>query len=173
MSQPRSDSRKFHCTHQFPGRCGRSVANHLYACGRCWRKLAGPAAAGDPHHRGTAGAQPGTHPRVHCGCGVLHIVAGRRLAKVMIDVGAEMEHLPANDPRPGRRRQRFLWPGDRRLVVTTRVDLDDLGREYLEASLQADRSRRRRAKMGIVVVAVLGVIVGAAVAALMIFFVGN
>ena len=39
MSQPRSDSRKFHCTHQCPGRCGRSVANHLYACGRCWRKL--------------------------------------------------------------------------------------------------------------------------------------
>ena len=39
MSQPRSDSRQLHCTHQCPGRCGRSVANHLYACGRCWRKL--------------------------------------------------------------------------------------------------------------------------------------
>ena len=39
MSQPRSDSRKLHCTHQCPGRCGRSVANHLCACGRCWRKL--------------------------------------------------------------------------------------------------------------------------------------
>jgi hypothetical protein len=39
MSQPRSDSRKLHCTHRCPGRCGRSVANHLYACGPCWRKL--------------------------------------------------------------------------------------------------------------------------------------
>jgi hypothetical protein len=39
MNRPRTDSGKFHCTHQCPGRCGRSVANHLYACGRCWRKL--------------------------------------------------------------------------------------------------------------------------------------
>lgn len=25
--------------HQCPGRCGRSVSNHLYACERCWRSL--------------------------------------------------------------------------------------------------------------------------------------
>jgi hypothetical protein len=29
MSQPRSDSRKFHCTHQCPGRCWRKLPAQL------------------------------------------------------------------------------------------------------------------------------------------------
>ena len=40
--------------HRCPGRCGRAVPNHLYACGPCWRKLPGQlqreirATVGDP-----------------------------------------------------------------------------------------------------------------------------
>jgi hypothetical protein len=57
MSQPRTQAppqqgRATH--HQCPGRCGRTVPNHLYACGACWRKLPGAlqrairASAADP-----------------------------------------------------------------------------------------------------------------------------
>ena len=28
-------------THQCPGRCGRTMPSHLYACRSCWRKLPG------------------------------------------------------------------------------------------------------------------------------------
>jgi hypothetical protein len=59
MSQPRTDlrptSQHRHGTHHWcPGRCGRTVPNHLYACGSCWRKLPGAlqrairASAADP-----------------------------------------------------------------------------------------------------------------------------
>jgi hypothetical protein len=44
MSQPRTQAqqqqRRANC-HQCPGRCGRTVPNHLYACGSCWRRLPG------------------------------------------------------------------------------------------------------------------------------------
>ncbi|AEV73614.1 hypothetical protein MycrhN_3076 [Mycolicibacterium rhodesiae NBB3] len=44
MSEPRSirpapRGRADRACHQCPGRCGRSVPNHLYACERCWRRL--------------------------------------------------------------------------------------------------------------------------------------
>jgi hypothetical protein len=58
MSQPRTDTppAQHHRrdAHQCPGRCGRTVPNHLYACRSCWRKLPGElqrairATAADP-----------------------------------------------------------------------------------------------------------------------------
>lgn len=45
MSQPRTNRplapQYRHGTHQCPGRRGRTVPSHLYACRSCWRKLPG------------------------------------------------------------------------------------------------------------------------------------
>ncbi len=80
------------------------------------------------------------------------LLGARGLARAVVDIGAHMERLRANDALRGPRRKRLPWPGHRRLV-TTRIDLDDMGREFLEASIRAESSRRRRGTAVIVVIA--------------------
>ncbi len=66
------------------------------------------------------------------------LLHGPQLAKATVDTGAELTPMSDTQRR---------WRGPRRLV--TRVDLNDTGREFLEASISTDRSRRRRRSMQI------------------------
>ncbi len=61
------------------------------------------------------------------------LLHGPQLAKATVDTGAELTPI-SDTPRQ--------WRAPRRLV--TRVDINDTGREFLEASIRTDRSRRRR-----------------------------
>ena len=92
------------------------------------------------------------------------LLQGGQLAKATVDTGAELTPVP-RDPSDGGRRLWSVerWTKPRRLV--TRVELDEIGHEFLEASMRTDRSRRlrRRTQVGAVIV-VLALIAGAAVA---------
>jgi WD40 repeat protein len=94
------------------------------------------------------------------------LLQGGQLAKATVDTGAEL--TPVSRPRDSSGAHRPLWTVERwttprRLV--TRVDLDDTGHEFLEASMRTDRSRRRRRRTQVVaVIAVLALIAGVAVA---------
>lgn len=95
------------------------------------------------------------------------LLQGGQLAKATVDTGAELAPLPRSGDPSGAHRPLWTldrWTTPRRLVVT-RVDLDDTGHEFLEASMRTDRShrRRRRTQVGAVMV-VLALIAGAAVA---------
>ena len=98
------------------------------------------------------------------------LLQGRPLAKAMVDTGAELEPVtaagePATDGHPSRAALTGPWRHRRRL--TTRVDLDDNAREFLEASADAEHSRRLRAKTKTVaIIATLAVIAATAVAGL-------
>ncbi|HWS94131.1 MAG TPA: WD40 repeat domain-containing protein, partial [Mycobacterium sp.] len=90
------------------------------------------------------------------------LLQGRQLAKAVVDTGAELQRI--TEPSAPRRHWRTpgWWPGRRRLL--TRVDLDETGREFLEASIRTDRARRlRRITQVAAVIAVLVVITAAAV----------
>ena len=95
------------------------------------------------------------------------LLQGRQLAKATVDTGAEMGPVRMRDrPSSGgpNRRMRLptWWHGHRRLV--TRVDLNEAGRDFLGASMRADRARRRRRAMQVVgVILVLAVIAFTAV----------
>jgi len=93
----------------------------------------------------------------HDNSALLH---GRQLTKATVDIGAELEPVAKSDEdRKRRLRLPNWWPGDRRLV--TRVDLNEVGRAFLEASMRTDRSRRR-----LRIIEVVGVIVVFAAAAM-------
>ena len=95
------------------------------------------------------------------------LLQGGQLAKATVDTGAELTPVarPLNSSGAHRRLWSLeRWTKPRRLV--TRVDLDETGHEFLEASMRTDRSRRirRRTQVGAVIV-VLALIAGAAGAA--------
>ena len=89
------------------------------------------------------------------------LLQGGQLAKTKVDTGAETEPVSKEAPTQTDVVRRSLkrptwWPG-RRLLVT-RVDLNDIGQEFLEASIRSDRSRRRRTTMRVVaVIAILAI----------------
>jgi TIR domain/AAA ATPase domain len=84
------------------------------------------------------------------------LLPSRQLAKATVDLGAEFTPL---DPRTGR------WRGRRRLV--SRVDLNDSGRAFLDASMRAARSRRRRTLVGVIsVITVFALVAATAVVGL-------
>src|SRR5262249_24413597 len=78
----------------------------------------------------------------------------RQRAKATVDTGAELEPVDKID-EDRKRRLAFpkWWQGDRRLV--TRVDLNEIGRAFLEASMRTYRSRRRRRITQVVAVVTL------------------
>ncbi|AGB26727.1 WD40 repeat-containing protein (plasmid) [Mycobacterium sp. JS623] len=95
------------------------------------------------------------------------LLAGGQLAKAKVDTGAEMKHTTEIKAPPAGRKQRTRapkwWPGRRQLV--TRVDLNRDGRAFLEASIRADQSRRRRLTTQVVaVIAILAIATATSVA---------
>ena len=88
------------------------------------------------------------------------LLQGGQLAKAAVDTGAELEPVKSNEPAPApqrRVRSPRWWPGKRQLA--TRVEFNDIGREFLEASIRADRKRRRRRAMLVTaVIAILALI---------------
>ena len=81
------------------------------------------------------------------------LLQGRQLTRASVDIGAEMEPISKDEPSQTHSLTEHLkssrwWPGRRRLV--TRVDLNEIGRDFLEASIRTDRSRRRRATIGVI-----------------------
>ena len=75
------------------------------------------------------------------------LLQGGKLTKAMVDTGAKLEPLRDNiGGETSGPKRRFGLPGlgsrPRRLL--TRVELNDTGREFLEASIRTDRTRRRR-----------------------------
>ncbi len=100
---------------------------------------------------------------VASGRDVSALLQGRQLAKATVDTGAELQPVDATDGSPAGARKRLgtlpWWPRPGRLV--TLVNLNDTGREFLEASIRADRSRRRRQIMRVatamVILAVIAV----------------
>ena len=83
-----------------------------------------------------------------------------------MDTGADLEPVAKSDEDPslGKMRVRLpaWWPGQRRLV--TDVEFNDAGREFLEASIRADRAHHRRRRTQVVaVIVILAVIAGAAI----------
>ena len=90
------------------------------------------------------------------------LLQGRQLAKAAVDTGAELERITKPSMQQRHWKTPGWWPGGRRLV--TRVDLNETGREFLEASIRADRARRlRRITQVAAVIAVLVLITAAAV----------
>jgi WD40 repeat protein len=95
------------------------------------------------------------------------LLPARLLAKATVDLGAELQPTTdgSGDAAPRRKRRITLprwWPGHRRLV--TRVDLNDTGRAFLDASIRSARSRRRRTLIGVIgVITVFAVVAAAAV----------
>ena len=85
----------------------------------------------------------------------------RKLTKATVDTGAELE--PVRDSIGGQTsgpKRHFGLPklGSRRRRLVTRVELNDTGREFLEASLRAERARRRRTTLRVVsVIAILAI----------------
>ena len=86
------------------------------------------------------------------------LLQGRQLAKATVDTGAELQRLGSTDERvsgePNRRVKLPKWSSRHRRLVT-RVDLNDTGREFLDASIRADRSRRHSRMMQVAAVMVL------------------
>lgn len=81
------------------------------------------------------------------------LLQGRQLVKAVIDTGAELRlTVPAGQPH---RAARLPTWSDRHHALTTRVDLNDSGREFLDASIRADRTRRRNRLMQYAAVVVL------------------
>ena len=74
------------------------------------------------------------------------LLQGRRLTKAVVDTGAELNLVTksaSSRPPENKRRLRLpRWNRSRQLV--TRVDLDEDGREFLKASIRADRAHRHR-----------------------------
>ena len=105
---------------------------------------------------------------VASGRDVSALLQGRQLAKATVDTGAELQPVTVTDGRQAAERKRRVtlptWrPRSGRLV--TRVNLNDTGREFLEASMRADRSRRRRQMIRVAsVMVVLALIAVTAVA---------
>ena len=94
------------------------------------------------------------------------LLQGGQLAKASVDIGAELEPVTMSNANvsAGRNRRWHLprwWPSHRRLV--SRVELNDTGREFLEASIRSDRARRRRRRA--LVVGVIVILAAAAVTA--------
>jgi WD40 repeat protein len=95
------------------------------------------------------------------------LLQGGQLAKVSVDIGAELEPVTTSKANGSSGRHRrwhppTWWPSHRRLV--SRVELNDTGREFLEASIRNDRARQRRRRMQVVaVIVILALIAGAAV----------
>ena len=89
------------------------------------------------------------------------LLQGGQLARAKVDTGAEMKRANGIDAEPAAEQDRRSkapnwWPGHRRLV--TRVDLNHDGRAFLEASIRADQSRRRRAVTRVIgVIAILAI----------------
>jgi WD40 repeat protein len=83
------------------------------------------------------------------------LLQGRQLAKATVEAGAELESAKDSD-RSSLAGRKFgfkiptWWPSRDQLV--TRVELNDAGREFFEASIRADRARRRRTAMRVVAV---------------------
>ena len=86
------------------------------------------------------------------------LLQGRQLAKATVDTGAELQRPGSTDERvsgePNRRVKLPKWSSRHRRLVT-RVDLNDTGREFLDASIRADRSRRHSRMMQVAAVMVL------------------
>ena len=88
------------------------------------------------------------------------LLQGGQLAKAKVDTGAEMKRArqphqpnPPTEPKSVPRVPNW-WPGRHRL--TTRVDLNHDAEAFLDASIRADQSRRRRAAARVVgVIAIL------------------
>ena len=98
---------------------------------------------------------------VASGRDVSALLQGRQLSKAMVDTGAGMEPVAETNACVSGERKRLVklpkWGRRRRLV--TRVDLNGTGREFLGASIRADRSRRRRQMMQVAsVMAILALI---------------
>ena len=88
------------------------------------------------------------------------LLQGGQLARAKVDTGAEMKRANGIDADPAGQDRRSKapnwWPGHRRLV--TRVDLNHDGKAFLEASIRADQSRRRRAATRVIgVIAILAI----------------
>jgi WD40 repeat protein len=66
------------------------------------------------------------------------LLQGRQLTRAAVDTGAELQAVDRT------------WPRRHRLV--TRVELNDTGREFLEASMRTDRARRRRRVLSVAAV---------------------
>jgi hypothetical protein len=83
------------------------------------------------------------------------LLQGRQLAKATVEAGAELEPVKDSD-RKSLAGAKFgfttptWWPSRDQLV--TRVELNQAGREFLEASIRADRTRRRRTAMRVAAV---------------------
>ena len=107
------------------------------------------------------------------------LLQDRQLAKATVDLGAQLKPIDKGEgilkrlsPAAGEHLLRILFwremePSNRRLV--TRVDLDEVGRAFLEASMRADRarlSRRRAARARMVAVIVTLVLISLSSAAL-------
>jgi WD40 repeat protein len=86
------------------------------------------------------------------------LLQGRQLAKAMEDTGADFEPVSRRESTSNDHPRQLNVRRERR-QLTTRVDLDDSARAFLEASAEADRVRIARAKRKTVaVVASLSVI---------------
>jgi WD40 repeat protein len=96
------------------------------------------------------------------------LLQGGQLTKATVDTGAVLKPIGKPDANSSSGRNRFpglrmLRRSRRRLV--TRVDLDEIGEQFLEASIRADRARRRRRIVQVAaVIAILCVVAGTAVA---------
>jgi len=95
------------------------------------------------------------------------LLQGGQLAKATVDTGAELQPVSDSDGNPATGRNRLLglpkrWSRRRQLV--TRVDLNEIGGQFLEASIRTDRARRRRRMIQVAaVIATLCVITTTAV----------
>jgi WD40 repeat protein len=83
------------------------------------------------------------------------LLQGRQLAKATVDSGAELKPVKRSDrsssvARKLGSRTPTWWPSRDQLV--TRVQLNETGRAFLEASIRSDRARRRRTVMRVVAV---------------------
>jgi WD40 repeat protein len=94
------------------------------------------------------------------------LLQGGKLTKAIVDTGAELE--PVRDSVGGQtsgpKRLRLPGLGSRQRRLITRVELNDEGRQFLEASIRTDRTRRRRRRTQLAaVIAILALVAGAAV----------
>lgn len=91
------------------------------------------------------------------------LLQGGKLTKAVVDIGAELKPRDSVGHQTSGPKRRLTVPrlGSSQPRLVTRVELNDAGSEFLEASIRDDRSRRLRRTIQVVAVVMILVVIAA------------